>query len=69
MVWYQDKVWCSSEYGIWTITDEQVEEANIPENCSAKAGYLSVGDGLLLIASDTGAAYFDGLKWNAFLKL
>jgi hypothetical protein len=68
MVWYQEKVWCSSDYGIWTINNGQIEKANIPENCSAKAGYLSVGDGLLLIAGDTGAAYFDGLKWNNFLK-
>jgi hypothetical protein len=68
MVWYQDKVWCTSDYGVWTISDEVVEKANIPDHIYVKAGCLSVGDGYLLIAGVNGAAYFDGTKWHEFLN-
>jgi hypothetical protein len=68
MVWYQDKVWCASDYGVWTITDEVIEKANLPQHIHARGGHLSVGDGLLLLAGDTGAAYFDGTKWHEFLS-
>ena len=45
MVWYEGKVWCTSDYGVWTIENGVVKSANLPEGMSAYSGHLSVKDG------------------------
>lgn len=64
MVWYQDQVWCSSDYGIWTIKGDVLSEADVPHGVRVSAGHLSVGDGVLLVAGHFGAALHDGTSWH-----
>lgn len=65
IVWYQDKVWCTSEYGLWTVgKDGKLVDADVPSLASACAGNLSTADGILMVAGLNGAAIHDGNEWH-----
>ncbi|ALV07678.1 hypothetical protein [Roseateles depolymerans] len=65
IVWYQDKVWCTSEYGLWTVAkDGKLVDADVPPLASACAGNLSTADGILMVAGLNGAALHDGNEWH-----
>ncbi|ALV07677.1 hypothetical protein DES44_1243 [Roseateles depolymerans] len=65
IVWYQDKVWCTSEYGLWTVAkDGKLVDADVPPLASACAGNLSTADGILMVAGLHGAALHDGNEWH-----
>lgn len=64
MVWYQGKVWCTSDYGLWVIENDKLKEADVPAEVRACSGNLSVGDGVMLLAGIFGAAYHDGSNWQ-----
>lgn len=68
MVAYQGKVWCSSDYGIWVITGDHVEKADLPSEIYVKAGVLAAKGNILLTAGTNGAAYYDGSRWHEFLN-
>lgn len=63
MVWYGDRVWCTSDYGTWHIVNGKLIEADLPIDIRACSGNLAVGDGVLLLAGMYGAAVLDGNKW------
>ncbi|WP_156957928.1 hypothetical protein [Paracidovorax oryzae] len=67
MVWYGDKVWCTSDYGLWVIEDGKLKEADVPPEVKACSGNLSVGDGVMLLAGMYGATVFDGRNWQRIL--
>ncbi|MFC4161900.1 WD40/YVTN/BNR-like repeat-containing protein [Chitinimonas lacunae] len=67
MVWYQDRVWCTSDYGLWQIVDGQLIEADVPLAVRACAGNLAVGDGVMLLAGIYGATVYDGQQWQALI--
>ena len=67
MVWFQDKVWCTSDYGVWTIENDKLAEAEIPRKVRACSGHLSVGDGVMLLAGIYGAALHDGKDWRMII--
>lgn len=64
MVWYVDRVWCTSDYGLWTICNEKLERVELPEGMHGYAGNLSVGDGVLLLAGYAGAAFLENNRWK-----
>jgi hypothetical protein len=64
IVWYQDRLWCTSDYGIWQVVNDKLMDADLPPEVRVCAGNLSVGDGVLLLAGMYGAAVFDGKKWE-----
>jgi hypothetical protein len=64
MVWYENKVWCTSDYGVWVIEDGILRPADIPSDIKICAGNLSTRDGVLLIAGHGGAAYKRDGAWN-----
>ena len=64
MVWFQGKVWCTSDYGLWVIEDEKLTEAAVPPEVKACSGNLAVGDGVMLLAGMYGATVHDGKHWN-----
>lgn len=64
MVWYEDKVWCTNDYGLWTIDKGKVARADVPAEVSACAGNLSVGDGVLLLAGLYGAVFKEAGEWH-----
>ncbi|EOX8481115.1 WD40/YVTN/BNR-like repeat-containing protein [Salmonella enterica subsp. indica] len=65
MVWFQDRVWVTSDHGIWTIKDDIIEQPLIPDEVMACAGSMSVGDGVLLVAGEGGAAFHNGVLWQS----
>lgn len=68
MVWYQDQLWCTSEYGLWTVgKDGKLVNADAPSLATACAGNLSAADGILMVAGLNGAAIHDGSEWHRLL--
>jgi hypothetical protein len=64
MVWFQNKVWCTSDYGLWVVENDKVLDADVPDKARACSGHLSVGDGVMLLAGMYGAALLDGKDWK-----
>lgn len=64
MVWYEDRVWCTSDYGLWTIKDDKLEEADVPDFVRGCSGNLSAADGVLLLAGYGGAAFKENGQWQ-----
>ncbi|MBC7617894.1 MAG: hypothetical protein H7293_02690 [Candidatus Saccharibacteria bacterium] len=63
MVWYEDRVWCTSDYGLWTIHNDKLTQADVPDFVRACSGNLSVADGVLLLAGYGGAAFRENGQW------
>ncbi|NHZ95230.1 hypothetical protein [Massilia sp. CCM 8734] len=70
MVWYEDRVWCTNDYGFWTIHNGALTQVtDLPSKILVCAGRLSTGDGVLLAAGLRGAAFLENGKWNSiFLR-
>lgn len=64
MVWYEDCVWCTNDYNVWQIKDGKLELADMPGSTRLCCGYLSVRDGVLLLAGHGGAAFREKGEWN-----
>lgn len=64
MAWYEDRVWCSNDYGVWWIVDDQLVKATIPAFAQISAGHLSARDGVLLLAGFYGSAFLEKGQWH-----
>jgi len=65
MVWFENKVWCTSDYGLWTIeNDRLVEPAEVSNEIKVCSGYLSAKDDVLLVSGPGGAAYKEAGVWR-----
>ncbi|WP_155274256.1 hypothetical protein [Pseudomonas chlororaphis] len=64
MVWYEDRVWCTNDSGVWWIVGDKLVKADIPAFAQISAGYLSARDGVLLLAGFYGAAYLENGQWH-----
>jgi len=64
IVWHAGKVWCTSDYGLWTVDNGKLVAADVPDEIKVCAGHLSVADGVMLMAGHSGAAFHDGEKWQ-----
>ncbi|MDM5177741.1 hypothetical protein PO883_11110 [Massilia sp. DJPM01] len=64
MVWYQGKVWCTSDYGLWTIENDKLEVADVSDEVKVASGYMSVKGGTLLLGWYSGASYCQAGKWT-----
>lgn len=64
IVWFNNKVWCSSDFGIWTIENDTLCEASVPSHAKLCAGNLSTREGTLLVAGQGGAAYCQANAWH-----
>ncbi|NHZ83540.1 hypothetical protein F2P44_30370 [Massilia sp. CCM 8695] len=64
MVWYEGKVWCTSDYGLWTIENDKLEVADVSDEVKVASGYMSVKGGTLLLGGYSGASYCQAGKWT-----
>lgn len=64
MVWYEDRVWCTSDYGLWQIKDAKLESVGLHNGMNAYSGNLSTAAGVLLLAGYGGAAYLANGAWT-----
>ncbi|MBR0565990.1 hypothetical protein J5J83_07670 [Azoarcus sp. L1K30] len=70
IVWHAGRLWCTSDYGLWTLEEDQLVRVELPSDIAVCAGNLSAADGVMLMAGAHGAAFHDGDDWqlifNAF---
>ncbi len=64
MVWYEDKIWCTNEYGLWTIENGKLVDAEVDNSILISSGNLSVADGVMLLAGFEGIAYRENGAWH-----
>jgi hypothetical protein len=65
IVWHADQLWCTSDYGLWTVKDNKVRAVDeLPAEIKVCSGNLSVADGVMLMGGAHGAAFHDGKKWQ-----
>lgn len=69
MVWFGDRVYATSDHGLWEIKDGQVTKSSQPIEITNCSGNLSVGDGVMLLAGHSGAARHDGSGWTRLFGL
>jgi hypothetical protein len=68
MIWYEDRVWCTNDYGIWWIKGDILELADVPAEIKVCAGNLSTRDGVLLLAGYYGAAVLENGTWKVIFN-
>jgi hypothetical protein len=69
MVWHEDRVWCTNDYGVWTIHNNKLSRPDLPSEIAVCAGHLAVGDEVLLLGGLGGAALLQNGKWeNIYLR-
>lgn len=64
MAWHDGQLWATNDYGVWTVEDGRLVDAKVPASAKVASGYLSVADGVLLLAGRYGAAYHQDGKWT-----
>jgi len=79
MAWFGGQLWLSSERGLWTVREGQVERADVPDWVRYCAGSLATDGGTLLLAGaggflgdkvidgGGGAAYLENGEWRKIL--
>ncbi len=64
MVWHDGEVWCTNDYGLWTIRDGALREAAVSSAVKVCSGNLSSRDGVLLLGGHGGAAFRQDGEWS-----
>lgn len=65
IVWHANRLWCTSDYGLWTVNSGKLEPVeDLPSEIKVCAGNLSAADGVMLMGGVHGAAFHDGQKWQ-----
>ena len=65
IVWHANRLWCTSDYGLWTVNNGKLEPVEgLPSEIKVCAGNLSAADGVMLMGGTHGAAFHDGQKWQ-----
>lgn len=70
MVWYEDALYATSEYGVYVLNGNQWERpTDFPPEAQTSSGSMSVRDGVLLIAGIYGAVFKKDGQWQViFLR-
>ncbi|XKM12502.1 hypothetical protein RCS94_05630 [Orbaceae bacterium ac157xtp] len=68
MVWYQDRIWATSDYGVWHIYNDEVITAELPDEVRMCSGYICCNDKTLVIAGLYGAARLENGKWDILVN-
>jgi hypothetical protein len=66
IVWFQGRVWMTSDYGLWTLDKKGLEEADVPYEVRVCGGHLSVRGDTMLVAGYHGAAVYRKGQWETF---
>jgi len=68
MVWYHDRVWCTNDYGVWTIYKNKLTKADLPPEIAVCAGNMATADGVLLLGGLGGAAFMENGTWRPIMS-
>lgn len=67
LVWFEDKIWATNDYGFWVLEGDTLVEADVPSDVKVCSGNLAVRDGVMLLAGYGGATYkCDGVWTTIF---
>ena len=68
MVWFQDRVWATSDYGVWQIIGDDVIEADLPAEVRMCSGYISCTENILVLAGYFGVARLENGHWDILVN-
>lgn len=70
VAWFADKLWCGSDYGLWTLDGEKFSVADVPADVKLASGSIDISpDGHhMLTAGPNGASLFDGTTWKVLFS-
>lgn len=69
LVWFDGKLYGSSSYGLWTLENDKMVEVELSSAIKTCAGRISVGDGVMLMAGQYGAAFLENGEWNLIFNV
>ena len=64
MIWHEDQIWCTSDYGLWQISDEKLVVAEVDSEIAVCSGHLSTCGDVMLLGGHSGAAYKESGVWH-----
>ena len=66
IVWFNDRLFLGSDYGLWEFKDGEVIRAEVPDQVLTCSGALSIcpEKKYLLTAGNNGASMYDGKEWT-----
>lgn len=68
IVWFDGRIWCTNDYGLWTIENGKLDVPDdLPSAAAVCSGSLAVGDGIMMVAGLGGAIIYDGKTWTPFV--
>ncbi|QBE66538.1 hypothetical protein [Pseudoduganella lutea] len=67
-LWFQDKLWLSSDYQFCQLNDGKVERVIHEGETVPMSGHMDVHDGLLVIATLYSVRSFDGSTWRRLIE-
>lgn len=67
-VWFDNKLWLSSDYQFLILNGDKVERAKFGEQELPFSGHMDARDGLLVIASLHQVYAFDGKEWQCLVS-
>jgi hypothetical protein len=70
IAWFNNKLWCGSDYGLWELKKDQLLRADVPADVQLTSGAIDISpDGkYMLTAGPDGASLFDGKKWQVLFS-
>lgn len=69
LAWFNDTLWGCNSYGLWRLENNEMAEVKLPDEIKVCATSLRVNDGVMLMASQYGAAFFDGNEWKLIFNI
>lgn len=70
IAWFAGKLWCGSDYGLWTLEGDKLVRAQVPADVQLTSGAIDISpDGKhMLTAGPDGASLFDGKNWQVLFS-
>ena len=70
IAWFAGKLWCGSDYGLWTLEGDKLVRAQVPADVQLTSGVIDISpDGKhMLTAGPDGASLFDGKNWQVLFS-
>jgi len=68
LVWFRDRVYGIDGSQLIEISGGEVQSVDVPPDVRACCNHLAVGDTVMLVASEMGAAFHDGSAWRVLFR-
>lgn len=68
MVWYENCVWATSDYGVWQIIGDDVVQPDLPSEVKMCTGYISCTEKTLVLAGYYGVARLENGHWDILIN-